>query len=262
MQLDGKTAVLTGAAGGMGQLIAAALAGRGCRLVLTDLNSTALNALQTRLGDHHLALAGDLCQADDRARLQAVCARAGGVDILINAAGISDFALLEDIPPQRLELLVQLNLTVPMLICQTLLPLLQQRGAATIVNIGSTFGAIGHPGFAAYCASKFGLRGFTEALRRELADSAVRVCYVAPRATRTAMNTSAVVELNETLGNAMDPPELVVAQLLRILEADKAGDRYLGWPEKLFVRINSVLPWLVDTALGKQLPVIKRFARI
>ncbi len=261
MQLDGKTAVLTGAAGGMGALIAAALAERGCRLVLTDLNADALNALQARLGDGHLALAGDLCNAEDRERLREVCAKAGGIDLLINAAGISDFGLLEDVPPARLELLVQLNLTVPMLICQTLLPMLQQRDAAAIVNIGSTFGAIGHPGFAAYCASKAGLHGFTEALRRELSDSAVQVYYVAPRATRTAMNTSAVVQLNEALGNAMDPPEFVVAQLLRILEGKRGGDRYLGWPEKLFVRVNGLLPGLVDSALGKQLPVIKRLAR-
>ena len=105
-----------------------------------------------------------------------------------------------------------------MLLCQGLLPLLRNRPEAAIVNIGSTFGSIGHPGFATYCASKFGLRGFTETLRRELADTEVQVYYVAPRATRTDMNSAAVVQLNEELGNAMDPPDVVKTQPCSRLE--------------------------------------------
>jgi len=60
---------------------------------------------------------------------------------------------------------------------------LRSRSEAAVVNIGSTFGSIGHPGFATYCASKFGLRGFTETLRRELSDTGIQVFYIAPRAT-------------------------------------------------------------------------------
>ena len=106
--------------------------------------------------------------------------------------------------------------------------------------------------------SKFGLRGFSEALRRELADTPVQVVYVAPRATATAMNPAPVNELNRALGNAMDAPEAVAAQILQAMEKDERR-RFLGWPEKLFVVINGILPKLVDKAMLKQLPVIRRF---
>lgn len=93
-----------------------------------------------------------------------------------------------------------------MLLTHALLPLLQRAPEAAVVNVGSAFGALGHPGFTAYCASKFGLRGFTEALARELADGKIRVLYLAPRVTATAMNDSRVEALNTALGHVVDPP--------------------------------------------------------
>ena len=128
------------------------------------------------------------------------------------------------------------------------------------VNLGSTFGSIGYPGFSAYCASKFALRGFSEALRRELADTRVKVLYFAPRATRTSMNAANVVAMNDELHQAMDEPQEVAQQLLQAIRRED-DEHYLGWPEKFFVRLNSLLPRVVDQALRKQLPIIQRFAR-
>lgn len=128
------------------------------------------------------------------------------------------------------------------------------------MNLGSTFGSIGYPGFATYCASKFALRGFSEALRRELADTPIKVLYIAPRATRTGMNTQSVVALNDELNVAMDDPKTVAAQIAAALQYEHEL-LYLGWPEKFFVRLNSLLPGIVDRALRKQLPVVQRFAR-
>lgn len=260
MHLEGKRIVLTGAAGGMGALIATELAAKGARLVLTDINAEQLAQQVARMGDDPISVAADLCSADGRARLLEVCRDLGAIDILINAAGMSEYALLEQQSAERIELMTTINLIVPMLLCQGLLPLLTARPEAAIVNMGSTFGSIGHPGFASYCASKFGLRGFTETLRRELADTNVQVFYLAPRATLTDMNSAAVVELNRELGNTMDEPRVVVDSLLQILTKKSGGDYFLGWPEKLFVRLNGLLPQLVDTALGKQLATIKRLA--
>ena len=141
-----------------------------------------------------------------------------------------------------------------------LMPHLRDAMEPVVLNIGSTFGSIGHPGFSAYCASKFGLRGFSEALRRELADTPVRVCYLAPRATRTELNGPRVDALNSALGVQSDAPVLVAAEVLRALQEPARFRIFLGWPEKLFVFLNSLLPRLVDQALRKQLPVIKRFA--
>jgi hypothetical protein len=100
------------------------------------------------------------------------------------------------------------------------------------------FGAIGFPGYVAYSTTKFALRGFTEALRRELAGSSVTVQYLAPRATRTPINSSAVERMNAELGVAMDPPERVARELAELLRTGRRS-AVVGWPEKLFVRINA-----------------------
>jgi short-subunit dehydrogenase len=260
MRLEDKTIVLTGAAGGMGELIAEALAARGAKLVLTDLNEQRLGQIVGRLGAEHTMVTADLSTEEGREDLLDVCRERQEIDILINAAGMSEYALFEKQAAARIELMMTINLIVPMLLCQGLLPLLKNRPEAAIVNIGSTFGSIGHPGFATYCASKFGLRGFTETLRREFSDTGVQVFYIAPRATQTDMNSEAVVQLNQALGNTMDKPEVVVDNLMRMLCSKPGGDYFLGWPEKLFVRLNGLLPKVVDAALGKQLTTIKRLA--
>ena len=128
------------------------------------------------------------------------------------------------------------------------------------LSVGSVFGGLGYPGFTAYSASKFALRGFSEALRRELADTNVRVLYLAPRATRTGMNGSHVEAMNAELGVAMDAPETVAAAACALL-ARGARLAVVGWPEKLFVRINAVLPGVVDGSVRRQLSVIRRYAR-
>lgn len=257
MELNGKTAVLTGAAGGIGSAMAEALAGAGVRLVLVGRSAQALQALAARLGDRHLAVGADLATDAGRQRVLECCAALpDGVDVLINNAGVSAFGLFEAQAP-RLTELVTTNLLAPMLLTAQLLPLLRQAPRGLIVNVGSAFGAIGHPGFAGYSASKFGLRGFSEALRRELADSTVGVLYLAPRATATALNSAPVNALNAALGNRIDNPAVVAAALVRQLRSERprAG---IGRPERLFAFLNGLLPGLLDRALARQLPVVRR----
>ena len=114
--------------------------------------------------------------------------------------------------------------------------------------VGSTFGAIGFPHFASYSASKFALRGLSEALRRELSDAGVRVSYVSPRATDTAMNSAAVRELQAMTGARVDDPLKVAKAIVAAVQAG-SRERQLGWPERLFVRLNALMPRLVDKAL-------------
>jgi short-subunit dehydrogenase len=158
-----------------------------------------------------------------------------------------------------LERLISINLVAPMILCQMFIPLLKQKPEAFILNMGSTFGSIGYPGFSAYAASKFGMRGYTETLRREFADSNIQVMYLAPRATSTPINSSVVIEMNEKLGNAMDDPAIVADALITMLKTNKTSG-YIGWPEKLFVRVNSLFPKIVDNALRGKLSTIRDFA--
>jgi short-subunit dehydrogenase len=134
------------------------------------------------------------------------------------------------------------------------------RGTGKIVNIGSTFGSIGFAWFSAYSASKFALRGFSEALRRELADSGVTVAYIAPRAVKTKLNTAAVYQMAHATGMRMDAPSWVAGRVIRAIRHDRK-DVYLGFPESLFVRVNTLLPRLVDMALRKQNRTMSTFAK-
>ena len=256
-------ALITGGAGGIGGAIASELLARGASVLLVDRDAAALGRAAERLAKHGArvgTLAADLTSSADRQR---ICADAAGwrdgVNVLVNNAGINHFSMFEDQPPEQLDLALAINVQAPMHLCQGMLPQLRRQPEACILNTGSVFGSIGYPGYAVYSATKFAIRGFTEALRRELADSTVKVHYVAPRATRTGINTSVVERMNAELGVAMDPPELVAKAVCDMLAGGRA-EAVLGWPEKFFARVNGVLPRLVDGALRKQLPVIRRYA--
>jgi short-subunit dehydrogenase len=258
MQLTNKTILLTGASGGIGQAIATELDKHSTRLLLVGRNREKLQQLQHSLSGEHQLITADLNTAEGRSEVVEAC-MLQGLDVYISAIGVMDFQFVENQDDASIEQMMSTNLVAPILLCQQLIPLLKQKPQAAIVNIGSIFGSIGHPGFAAYCASKFGLRGFTEALQRELADTSIRVSYLAPRATRTDLNSSAVSALNETLGNATDSPQQVAAELIKLL-AGKRKQRYMGWPENLFVRVNSIFPGIVHNALVKKLSIIRQHA--
>jgi short-subunit dehydrogenase len=264
MKLQSMRVLLTGAAGGIGRVIARELATAGAHVLLVDRDARALDQVVKELAfaeDRVAAHVADLTSPVARAQLcDAARGWHGGINVLINNAGLNPFALFEDLAPEQIDLTLAVNLQAPMHLCRDLLPQLRTREAATIVNVGSVFGAIGFPGYVAYSATKFAIRGFTEALRRELADSGVAVKYLAPRATRTTINTAAVEEMNSRLKVSMDPPERVARELVRLL-LRRRHSVVVGWPERAFVRINAVLPGIVDRSIRRQLSTIQQFAR-
>jgi short-subunit dehydrogenase len=261
MALKGKNVIVTGATGGIGSAIAKALDAAGCRLLLTGRNTARLTALGSALqGDDHFMLATDLTS---RAGIEQLGEAAAQFDasVLVNCLGVNQLAALAEANYSDVDDIIATNLTAPINVCRTLLPLLENQQKATIINVGSILGSIGYAGSTVYCASKFGLRGFTEALRRELADSNIKVVYFAPRATNTALNSDRARQMNQELGNAVDSPEWVARQLVSAMEVDKSLNRYLGWPERFFVKLNGLMPAVVDSALSRQLATIKRHCR-
>ena len=260
MQLDRVRALVSGASGGIGGALIRQLVAGGASVLLAARDPLALAELSPPVADACLdTFAGDLTLADAREALAEVAA-GHRVNVLVNLMGINELSLLADQPSERVETMIDTNLTAPVLLTRQLLPVLRDNAPAQVVNIGSAYGSIGHPGYAAYCAAKFGLRGFSEALRRELADTDIDVLYVAPRATDTAMNGDDARALNAALGNKEDSPAWVAE---RIVNAMRRGRKrtYLGWPEKLFVRVNDVFPRLVDNVLARQLETIKNHIR-
>lgn len=263
-RLDSRRVILTGAAGGMGRLLAKSLAECGASLALVDINREALEGVREEIvaaGGKAHAIAADLSTREGcDAVVSGAISAMGGIDALINLAGMMSFRAFEDEPPAHLETLMRVNLIAPMMLTREVLPHLLAEESGHIVNVGSIFGSIAFAYFASYSASKFGLRGFSEALRRELADSGVKVSYIAPRAVRTPINTGPIMRMNEATKTNMDEPEDVVRNIVAAIEAEKK-DVYFGWPESLFVRINAILPRLVDKALAAQNRIARSFAK-
>jgi short-subunit dehydrogenase len=264
MKLDKARVILTGAGGGIGSEVARRLTAQGARLALLDHNEAALKQTLEQIGKtahQPILLPVDLLDASARSNAVDEAMKAmGGVDMLINNAGLLSFRPFSDEDPEMINRIVQLNTLVPMQLSRQVVQYMLDQGKGRIVNVGSTFGSIAFAWFAAYSTSKFALRGFSEALRRELEDTGVEVTYVAPRAVKTKLNSSAIYRMAESVNMNMDEPEWVAE---RIVEAIKKGrkDVYLGFPESLFVRINALLPRLVDGALKKQNHKMLAFAK-
>ncbi|MHA7846555.1 SDR family oxidoreductase [Serratia sp. D1N4] len=260
MKLDNSRILLTGASGGIGQALAHALAKQEAGLILQGRNETVLKQLLNALPhpEKHQIWLADLCDpvavAEQAERLR----HQQGIDILINNAGTNHFAWLEDQSEQQITQQLSLNIQAPILLTRALLPSINTPGI--IMNIGSSFGSIGYAGYSVYCASKFALRGFSEALSRELAGSNINVLYFAPRATQTALNTDAVYAMNAELGTQSDSAEFVAKEVVIALNQETKR-RWLGWPERFFVKLNALFPGVVDKALAKQRHIIARHAK-
>jgi len=260
MDIKGKKILVTGACGGIGQALVKALDSAGANLILTARELDKLNEMSRLLDNNiHKVFAADLMEKKGRDALIAF-AKSEQIDGMVNLAGLNDFSLLEDTAPTTMNSLVEMNLMVPMILCRELAPVLSAKPESIIVNVGSILGSIGYVGSSVYCATKFGLRGFSESLRREYADRNLKIVYVAPRATKTDMNSSYADAMNKDLGAAIDSPETVAIQILKAV-TNQSVIHYIGWPENVFVRLNAIFPLLVDRFLYKHLSTIKRYAR-
>lgn len=264
MDLHGKRILLTGAAGGIGSRLSETLAAKGARLCLLGRSDASMASLKEQIEHRQMeAITVQADVTDQSARRHALAymrTTFGGIDVLINLAGQQEFRLFDEADPYVIQRLLQVNLEAPMQLVREVLPDLLAQRSGRIVNIGSIFGSIGYPGFAAYSASKFALRGFSQALRRELTDTGIGVTYVAPRAVRTPFNPTAINVMAARGMMHMDEPVSVATRIVRAIERD-ADEAYLGFPESLFARINAVLPGLVDRSLRKVVPVLARYAR-
>ncbi len=256
MQLKNARILLTGASGGLGQELARQLTDAGAALLLAGRDHGRLALLGAALGPGSSSVCADLERPAGVAAL-AGAAREFGVNVLINNAGVGAFGLFENQDWASIERVLATNLEAPIRLTHALLPWLRAQPQAAIVNIGSTFGSLPFPGFVAYSAAKAGLRGFSQALRRELADSLVAVIHIAPRAIDTPLNNEAVKALNQALKNHSDSPEVVARQVVQALRRGD-GEHHFGFPERFFAWLNGVSPSLVDRGLAGKLPIIKR----
>ncbi len=184
MELAGKTALLTGATGGLGRAIAGALAGRGAKLVLSGRKAEALEALAAELpGEGHSVFPADLAEPGAAEKL---AAEAGDVDVLVANAGLPGTGRLPEYTSERLEGTLRVNLEAPMHLARALEPGMVARGRGHMVFISSLSGKSATPLSSVYNATKFGLRGFALGLRADLDPLGIGVSIVSPGTIREA----------------------------------------------------------------------------
>jgi NAD(P)-dependent dehydrogenase (short-subunit alcohol dehydrogenase family) len=194
LTLKDRTAVVTGAAGGIGRGIAMALARRGCHLALADIDATALARTATEIATPGVRVSRYGLDVADRAAVAAfptrVLADHPGVDVLVNNAGVALGGTFVEIAEADFDWLLAINFWGVVRMTRAFLPLLQKSSEARIVNLSSLFGLVAPPGQSAYSASKFAVRGFSESLRHELAGTSIGVTVVHPGGVATSIARS------------------------------------------------------------------------
>jgi len=184
MEIAGRTALLTGATGGLGRAIAAGLAGSGATLVLSGRREEDLLKLAESLpGEDHRIVVADLAEDGEAERLAAAAA---GVDILVANAGLPGAGWLAEFSAEEVKRALRVNLEAPMLLARALFPEMLERGAGHLVFISSLSGKSASPRTSIYNATKFGLRGFALGLRTDLAPRGIGVSLVSPGFVRDA----------------------------------------------------------------------------
>lgn len=218
--LQGKTVFLTGAASGIGRQLALQLADVGCHLLLIDRDEPGLRTLATEVARENISVRTyccDLSVPDQISRtVEAVQRDVGVIDILINNAGVAWYGATHLMSQEKWDWLMSINLLAPIQLTQLLLPTLIQRPDAHIVNMCSISGLVAGGRFAAYHTSKFGLVGFTEALRAEYGRSGIGVSAICPGPVLTDLYRSA--QKPETSKGVPQPPAIICATPERVAQ--------------------------------------------
>lgn len=226
--LSGKTALVTGATGGIGAAIARALAAQGATVGLSGRNIEKLNSLKEELGDHAVVLAADLSAdgaADDL--IKQADEALGQVDILVNNAGLTRDGLSMRMKDEDWQQVLDVNLSAPFKLARAVQRGMMKRRNGRIINIASVVGVTGNPGQCNYVASKAGMIGWSKSMAAEVASRGITVNCIAPGFIATAMTDALTddqkAKINSTIPMAKMGTSEDIASAAAFLASDEAG---------------------------------------
>jgi short-subunit dehydrogenase len=255
----GRTAVLTGAAGGIGEQLAYGLAARGSDLVLVDRDGARLREVADRIDRVHPGRNVRTIEADlaDRSAVEGVTtqvlAEHPALGLLVNNAGIALGGRFDQVTVDEFERVMNVNFRAPFLLTHALLPALKASPGSHLVNVSSLFGLIAPAGQSAYSASKFALRGLSQVLRNELADDGIGVTTVHPGGVRTGIAANALVG-SGVPSSGVEPSRKAFAKLLTY-PPEKAARQILEGVAKRKARVLIASSAKVPDLLARLLPV-------
>jgi len=239
MELRGRTVLLTGATGGIGHAIARALHKEGAELLLTGRRSEVLEPLATETGGRAIA-----CDLSDPAAVDRLAAECGHVDVLVANAALPASGRLDEFDAARIDASLDVNLRAPIVLTHALLESWRARGSGHAVYIASMAGKIAGAGTSIYSATKFGLRGFGQALRDELHGTGIGVSVINPGFIRDAgMFADSGATLPKTLGT--NSPEDVANAVVRAIRSDKGDVDVAPAFVRFSGRLNALAPEVV-----------------
>lgn len=236
MELAGRTVLLTGATGGIGQAVAEAFAKEGAKLVLTGRREAELAALAERVSGR--VVVADLSVRDDVTRL---LEEAGDVDVLVANAALPASGRLDEYTPEQLDRALEVNLRAPVAMAHALAPRLVAKGSGGIVLVSSLSGIAATAGSSLYNATKFGLRGFGIALHDELHGTGVAVSVVLPGFVSDA-GMFADTGLQPPPGFGTRSPQQVAEAVLRSLHENRAETLVAPVPDRLLSKVGGLAP--------------------
>ncbi len=244
-ELEGARALVTGANGGLGQAIAAALRAQGADLIVTGRQRPALEALARDLGGR--AISADLADPDQVAGLME---EAGDVDILVANAALPGSGDLAEWDQPGVDTLLQVNLGAPVAMTLALLPTFRSRGSGHFVYISSLSGRIASPGTALYSATKFGIRGFAAGLRCDLHRSGIGCSVVSPGFVRDAgMFAKTGVHLPKGIGSVTSSQ--VASAVVKAIRTDRAEITVAPLPLRIASSIAGLAPAVSTTVQAR-----------
>jgi short-subunit dehydrogenase len=255
--LHERRILITGSSGGIGEALAEAAARHGARLVLAARSVERLQAVADRLrtrGTEVLTVPADVTSDADRRRLiQTAVERFGGLDVLINNAGVGSFGHFAESSEAVLRQIMEVNFFAPAELIRLAVPQLRHGTQPAIVNVSSMCGRRGLPAWPEYSASKFALSGLTEALRAELVRFDIDVLLIVPGLTRSdyfghLLRNDGRMKIQVDKGMR---PEETAAGILHALVKNRA-ETVLGWEARWILRVNRFLPRLVNRLMARK----------